>query len=119
MVRHLGLYYIARPYRSQPLFAGQRQQRLSRQTHSRLDAGERCAQGVDYYIVFRDTTPAFTPTSGDSIGEATGSDFLDVGAAGTVGTNYYYAVQAVDKAGNKSGYSNQVGEFDKLLGNAK
>jgi len=75
--------------------------------------------GIDYYIIFRNTTPGFTPTSGDSIGEASGPSFLDPGAAGTVGTNYYYAVQAVDKAGNKGNYSTQVGEFDRSTVNAK
>jgi hypothetical protein len=72
--------------------------------------------GVDYYIIFRSTTPDFTPTSGDSIDEASGPGYLDVGA---VGTDYYYVVRAVDKAGNKGGYSSQVGEVNKALGNAK
>ena len=72
--------------------------------------------GVDYYIVFRSTTPNFIPTSGDSIDEALTDEYLDVGA---VGTDYYYVVRAVDQEGNKGEYSNQVGEVDKDLLNAK
>jgi hypothetical protein len=72
--------------------------------------------GVDYYIIFRSTTPNFTPTSGDSIGEALTPGYLDVGA---VGIDYYYEVRAVDKVGLKGDYSNQVGEFDKNLSNVK
>jgi hypothetical protein len=72
--------------------------------------------GVAYYIVFRSTTPAFIPTSGDSIGEALTPEYLDVGA---IGTDYYYVVRAVDNVDLKGDYSNQVGEVDKNLLNAK
>jgi hypothetical protein len=72
--------------------------------------------GVDYYIVFRSTTPNFTPTSGDSVGEALTTSYLDAGA---VGTDYYYVVRAVDTVGNKGDYSNQVGEFENDLTNVK
>jgi len=72
--------------------------------------------GVAYYIIFRSTTPDFTPTTGDSIGQALTSDYIDAGA---VGTDYYYEVRAVDNGGLKGGFSNQVGETDKSLFNAK
>jgi hypothetical protein len=75
--------------------------------------------GVDYYIVFRSTTPNFIPTSGDSIGEAPTPGYTDPGAVGTPGTNYYYVVRAVDMVDNKGDYSNQVGEFDRYMVNAK
>ncbi|MFC1682590.1 choice-of-anchor D domain-containing protein [Candidatus Zixiibacteriota bacterium] len=75
--------------------------------------------GVAYYIVFRSTTPDFTPTSGDSIGEALTATYLDAGAAGTVGTDYNYVVQAVDNSKNKGDYSNEVGEHDADLSNVK
>ena len=68
--------------------------------------------GVHYYIIFRNTTPDFTPTPGDSIGEALSSGYLDVGAAGDTLMQYHYVVQAVDWAHNKGDHSNQVGEFD-------
>jgi len=72
--------------------------------------------GVDYYIVFRSTTPNFTPTGGDSVGEALTPGYLDIGA---VGSDYYYVVRAVDTVGNKGEYSNQVGEVDVDLTNVK
>ena len=34
------------------------------------------------------------------------------GAAGTVGTNYFYAVKAIDPSGNLAEESNRTGEFD-------
>jgi hypothetical protein len=72
--------------------------------------------GVDYYIVFRSATPDFTPTPGDSIGEALTGEYLDAGA---VGSDYYYEVQAVDNVGLKGDFSNQVGEVDVDLTNVK
>ena len=74
---------------------------------------------VDYYTVFRNSTAGFTPSSGDSLGLATGASYVDSNATGVVGTNYYYVVHAVDTKGNKSGYSDQVGEFDKYLTKVK
>jgi len=72
--------------------------------------------GVDYYIVFRSATPEFTPTPGDSLGEALTGEYLDLGA---VGSDYYYEVQAVDNVGLKGDFSNQVGEVDVDLSNVK
>jgi hypothetical protein len=68
--------------------------------------------GVVRYVIYRDTTVG---SSGDSLNETGDTTYLDVGAAGTVGTNYFYTVKAVDAAGNKSGESNKVGEFDRDL----
>jgi len=67
---------------------------------------------IDYYIVYRDTLPGLM---GDSIAITTDTSYIDAGAAGNLDVNYYYAVKAVDKAGNISSASNQVGEFDMRL----
>jgi hypothetical protein len=45
--------------------------------------------------------------------------YTDAGAAGVVGTNYYYIVKAVDALGRKSAESNKVGEFDHSLSNGE
>jgi hypothetical protein len=72
--------------------------------------------GVSHYIIYRNTDPTFAPTSGDSVGEALTSEYLDAGA---VGTDYYYFVRAVDNAGLKGDLSGRVGEANKDLLNAK
>ena len=51
------------------------------------------------YNVHRSTTPGFTPTAANRVGQPTGTSFTDSGLAG--GT-YYYMVQAEDQAGNLS-----------------
>jgi len=66
--------------------------------------------GVTRYVVYRDTT---ADGSGDSLAGTTETTYLDVGAAGDTASNYFYLVKSVDAAGNKSGESNQVGEFDR------
>ncbi len=68
---------------------------------------------VDEYVIYRDTDPAIVP--GDSIGATAGTAYTDPGAAGTSGTNYYYAVRAADDAGAKSTPSGPVGEFDRQV----
>jgi len=70
---------------------------------------------LSYYIVYRSEDPNFYPSPGDSIAGVVDTAFLDGWAAGTVGTNYFYAVCAVDEAGNKSGNSVRSGEFDRSL----
>jgi hypothetical protein len=70
------------------------------------------------YVVYRDTESDFVPAPGDSIGGTADTTYTDVGAAGSVITNYYYAVKAVSDAGQKSDPSNIVGEYDKDLINA-
>jgi len=74
---------------------------------------------IDYYIVYRSTQPYFEPTAGDSIAGNKGNSYTDPGAAGTVGTNYFYMVKAIDPRKNLAEVSNQVGEFDTGLTAAK
>jgi hypothetical protein len=74
---------------------------------------------IDYYIVYRATQPYFEPTAGDSIAGSKGNWYTDPGAAGTVGTNYFYVVTAIDPRGNLAEDSNQVGEFDTGLAATK
>jgi len=75
-------------------------------------------KAVARYVIYRNTNPDFEPTGGDSLGWTGGNDFVDVGAAKVVGTNYCYVVKSVDGAGHKSGPSNRVGELDVELINA-
>jgi len=72
---------------------------------------------VDRYVIYRDDDPAAEPA--DSIGYTAGSEYNDPGAAGSAGDNYIYVVRAVSDAKGKSAPSNRVGEFDRLLSNAK
>jgi len=77
-----------------------------------LDWTDYCGQeGVDHYVVYRSTVPE---VKGDSLAGTTDGWYVDAGAAGTVGTNYYYTVEVVDGLGGRYD-SNQVGEFDKYL----
>jgi hypothetical protein len=68
---------------------------------------------IDHYVVFRNTDPGFTPSSGDSVSGTKGTSYLDPGAAGTVGTNYFYVVKAEDPSRNLAEDSNRVGEIDR------
>ena len=43
--------------------------------------------------------------------------YLNPGAAGTVGTNYFYVIKATDPSRNLAGDSNRVGEFDSQMTN--
>jgi hypothetical protein len=71
---------------------------------------------VSYYVIYRSADPTFQPQASDSIGWTMGTTFLDQDSpVGNAGINSYYAVKAVDVAGNKSMGSNKVGEFDKEL----
>ncbi len=72
--------------------------------------------GVVRYVIYRSTT---LESSGDSLAGTTDTSFTDMGAAGDADTSYYYAVRAVDAAGNKSEGSNRVGECDRLLPNGE
>jgi len=72
---------------------------------------------IDHYVVYRATAPYFAPTSGDSITATKSTWYLDAGAAGTVGSNYFYVVKAADPSRNLADDSNRVGEFDTDMGN--
>jgi hypothetical protein len=72
-------------------------------------------KAVVRYVVYRDTTGDFEAGPEDSIGGTTDTTYLDAGAIGTTGTNYFYVVKAVDDVGQKSDPSGTVGEFDVLL----
>jgi hypothetical protein len=65
---------------------------------------------ISHYIVYHSTDPAVIP--GDSIAGISGTEYLDAGAAGSTGTNYFYIVRAADASGNESKDSGQVGEYD-------
>jgi len=65
--------------------------------------------GVNHYVVYRSTTVG---SADDSLAGTTNTTYIDIGAAGVAGTNYYYTVKATDEAGRKSEESNKVGEFD-------
>jgi subtilisin family serine protease len=71
--------------------------------------------GVSHYVVYRKSSPNYSPTPGDSIGESPDKFYVDAGAAGDTLTNYYYHVKAADAAGHKSSDSNEAGEFDRHL----
>lgn len=71
--------------------------------------------GVIRYVVYRSTSSG---SLGDSLAGTTDTTFLDVGAAGNVEAQSFHTVKAVDGAGNTSGESNRVGEFDLQLSNA-
>lgn len=72
-------------------------------------------KAVVRYVVYRDTVSDFVPAPEDSIGGTVNNTYTDVGAAGLVGTNYFYAVKAVSGSEQKSDPSNTVGEFDMNL----
>jgi hypothetical protein len=64
------------------------------------------------YVIYRDHQSDFSPAPEDSIGGTIDTTYTDLGAAGMVGTNYCYAVKAVNGFGEKSDPSNTVGEYD-------
>ena len=61
--------------------------------------------GVARYNVHRGTSPGFTPTAGNRIGQPTAAAFADTGLG--TGT-YYYVVTAEDAAGNVSTASAEI-----------
>ena len=71
--------------------------------------------GLDHYVIFRATDLGVTM---DSLDATTDTNYTDAGAAGNLGTNYFYLVKTVDNLGQKSEDSNVVGEFDMELLNS-
>jgi hypothetical protein len=69
-------------------------------------------ESVTRYVVYRQTDSEFLPAPQDSIGGTADTAYFDLGAAGTAGTNYYYAVKAVNGTGQKSDPSGIAGEYD-------
>ena len=61
--------------------------------------------GVVRYEVYRSTTPGFSPSAANFVGQTTGTSYTDAGLS--TGT-YYYVVLAVDAVGSKSVASNPV-----------
>lgn len=72
---------------------------------------------IAHYVVFRGTDPGFAAVAGDSVSETKGTSYLDPGAAGDTGTNYFYVVKAADPSRNLAEDSNRVGEFDSQMSN--
>ncbi|KPL18631.1 MAG: hypothetical protein AMJ92_07055 [candidate division Zixibacteria bacterium SM23_81] len=68
---------------------------------------------IDHYVIYRATQPYFEAAGGDSIGGTKGTTYLDLSAAGSTLTNYFYVVRAADPSRNLAEDSNQVGEFDR------
>jgi len=71
---------------------------------------------ADYYVIYRDTTPSFVPGSSDSIAGVGHPDttYLDMGVL-TGSESYYYLVEAVDWAENRSQRSNMGFVFHKFI----
>ncbi|MDB5075301.1 MAG: hypothetical protein JWO42_1480, partial [Chloroflexi bacterium] len=63
--------------------------------------------GVTAYDVYRSTTPGFTATSSNKIGQVVGNTLAYTDTAVTAGT-YYYQVRAEDAAGNIGPSSNEA-----------
>jgi hypothetical protein len=74
------------------------------------------AVGRDYYVIYRATDPNAAMDSLDASADTT---YIDVGAAGSPATHYFYTVKTVDQMGQTSPVSNMVGEFDIDLINGK
>jgi len=73
-------------------------------------------EAMDYYVVYRNTSPDFIPSVSDSIAAVVSPDteYIDEGALVT-GDSYYYLIKAVDTVGHKSKISNMGYVFRKFL----
>ena len=69
----------------------------------------------DYYVIYRDDDPEFTPGPATEYGTSLGTTLLDINAAGNPVINYYYYVNARIGTSWESANSRCVGEFDKDL----
>ena len=73
-----------------------------------------CPAYIDYYVIYRDTKPYFTPGPSKVLATTTGTAYEDVDAAGNTAINHYYVVNA--RVGPyESDNSRRMGEFDKYL----
>ncbi|MFC1682824.1 FG-GAP-like repeat-containing protein [Candidatus Zixiibacteriota bacterium] len=72
-------------------------------------------EAVQYYVLYRGETADFLPTVSESLGSASGIDFLDSSVSFSPAVNFFYLVKAVDAADNKSAESVRAGEFDREL----
>ncbi len=73
-------------------------------------------EAMDCYVVYRNVSSDFIPSSSDSIGTVVHPDteYTDTGAL-TAGQNYYYLVKAVDSARNMSSKSNMGYVYNKFV----
>ncbi len=71
---------------------------------------------MDYYVVYRNTSPSFIPGASDSIGAVLHPDttYTDPGVLNAA-QSYYYLVKAVDWARNKSKKSNMGYKLNKFV----
>ncbi len=71
---------------------------------------------IDHYVVFRDESPDFIPSSSDSIGTTIHPDttFTDVGILNQTPSNYYL-IKAVSTTGKISDKSNMAYKYNKPL----
>jgi len=71
---------------------------------------------MDYYVVYRNTSPSFIPDLSDSIGAVLHPDttYTDAGVL-NASQNYYYLIKAVDWAKNRSRKSNMGYVFQRAI----
>jgi hypothetical protein len=71
---------------------------------------------VEYYTIYRNADPDFSPGPADSIGSTADTFYVDSTAAvKDTAVDHYYVVKVVDSEGKKSADSNRVGEGDRDL----
>jgi len=70
---------------------------------------------ISEYIIYRSTTPFFTPGPADSIASTTATTWTDTLAVGDTSNQYVYTVIAVDDFGNRSAVGGYAGEYDNKL----
>ncbi len=70
---------------------------------------------IQYYSVYKDTLPNYTPGSGTFVGNSTGPDttYTDLASLNSI-RSFYYLVKAVDYGPNRSFSSNMGFKFNKL-----
>lgn len=71
---------------------------------------------IQYYSVYKDTLPNYTPGTGSFVGNSTGPDttYTDAGSLNST-RSYYYLVKAVDYGPNRSRNSNMGFKFNKFF----